>query len=583
MRKRILVNFIFILLVSAFISGALAFNFIKSSYIKSKEEKFLSNINLIKNTLNDNGDKLREKDFFRLSQNLSSQTGSRVTFIRSDGTVIADSINNSIIFQNIKSKPEYRYAIKGEKQVIQRYSIETGNKFFYLAMPPVKVGELEIILRLGDDYQEIDHIIEKFLMYTIVANFIGLFFAIIIGYISTDRIIKPVKELTDITKLIADGNFNNRVEVNAEGEIKELSISFNQMIEKLEYTIDEIRDKNMKLDAILASMQEGLIALDQEHKVILINNSAKKILNIDDKIKIGSHVKEVILDSKITREIEKSLDENCELDKEIKVGGDNEKIIHLSMSIIQRENQSEDKIGTLIIIRDITSIRKLEKIRRDFVANVSHELRTPLTSISGFVETLKIRELDAKNRNKVIDIIEFETERLKRLINNLLELSEIESIKTTKPLTDIDITDDVNKIVELLTPLSDKKEIKIRLNIEEGLNTIIGNKDWFRLILTNLIENSIKYTEVKGNIRINVSNHNSGVKLVIKDNGIGIPEEDLPRIFERFYRVDKSRSSIVEGSGIGLAIVKHIVILLKGTIEVRSKLGEGTCFIVLLP
>lgn len=253
------------------------------------------------------------------------------------------------------------------------------------------------------------------------------------------------------------------------------------------------------------------------------------------------------------------------------------------MSIIQRENQSEDKIGTLIIIRDITSIRKLEKIRRDFVANVSHELRTPLTSISGFVETLKIRELDAKNRNKVIDIIEFETERLKRLINNLLELSEIESIKTTKPLTDIDITDDVNKIVELLTPLSDKKEIKIRLNIEEGLNTIIGNKDWFRLILTNLIENSIKYMEVKGNIRINVSNHNSGVKLVIKDNGIGIPEEDLPRIFERFYRVDKSRSSIVEGSGIGLAIVKHIVILLKGTIEVRSKLGEGTCFIVLLP
>ncbi|MGN9165838.1 ATP-binding protein [Tissierellaceae bacterium HCP3S3_D8] len=583
MRKRILVNFIFILLVSAFISGALAFNFIKSSYIKSKEEKFLSNINLIKNTLNDNGDKLKEKDFFRLSQNLSSQTGSRVTFIRSDGTVIADSINNSIIFQNIKSKPEYRYAIKGEKQVIQRYSIETGNKFFYLAMPPVKVGELEIILRLGDDYQEIDHIIEKFLMYTIVANFIGLFFAIIIGYISTDRIIKPVKELTDITKLIADGNFNNRVEVNAEGEIKELSISFNQMIEKLEYTIDEIRDKNMKLDAILASMQEGLIALDQEYKVILINNSAKKILKIDDKIKIGSHVKEVILDSKITREIEKSLDENCELDKEIKVGGDNEKIIHLSMSIIQRENQSEDKIGTLIIIRDITSIRKLEKIRRDFVANVSHELRTPLTSISGFVETLKIRELDVKSRNKVIDIIEFETERLKRLINNLLELSEIESIKTTKSLTDIDITDDVNKIVELLTPLSDKKEIKIRLNIEEGLNTITGNKDWFRLILTNLIENSIKYTEVKGNIRINVSNHNSGVKLVIKDNGIGIPEEDLPRIFERFYRVDKSRSSIVEGSGIGLAIVKHIVILLKGTIEVRSKLGEGTCFIVLLP
>ena len=335
------------------------------------------------------------------------------------------------------------------------------------------------------------------------------------------------------------------------------------------------------MNAILASMQEGLLALDYKNRVILANHSAKEILDINN-IQIGAHIKE-LLDTDMAEKIEKIIADKKEHNIEIEIGDENKKTIHLSTSIIQGKDDHEDRIGILLIIRDITSIRKLEKMRKDFVANVSHELRTPLTSIGGFVETLKIKELDEKNRNKAIDIIEFEVERLKGLINNLLRLSEIENIENVKHLADIDIKDDIYEVIKLLGPLADKKNIKLMLNMGDSLNPINGDRDWFRLILTNLIENSIKYTDEDGNVKIYISNYGQGINLIIEDNGIGIPEEDIPRIFERFYRVDKSRSNIIEGSGLGLSIVKHIVILFGGSIEVESELGKGSRFTVILP
>ncbi len=581
MRKRILTNFIVILLASALTSGLLAFNFIKSNYIKNKEEKLLTNINLIEDALNQKYESFEKVNFYRLAQELFFLTNSRVTFINTEGRAIADSINNSIIFEWFNREPEFQHAMRGERQIVQRYSREVGKKFFYLAMPPVKVGNLEVVVRLGDDYKEIDHTIEKFFMYVLISTIIGLIFAIIIGYISVGRITKPVKELTEASKLIAEGDFNKKVEVNTKDEIEELSISFNQMASKLKWTIDQIKDKNTKMNAILASMQEGLLALDYKNRVILANHSAKEILDINN-IQIGAHIKE-LLDTDMAEKIEKIIADKKEHNIEIEIGDENKKTIHLSTSIIQGKDDHEDRIGILLIIRDITSIRKLEKMRKDFVANVSHELRTPLTSIGGFVETLKIKELDEKNRNKAIDIIEFEVERLKGLINNLLRLSEIENIENVKHLADIDIKDDIYEVIKLLGPLADKKNIKLMLNMGDSLNPINGDRDWFRLILTNLIENSIKYTDEDGNVKIYISNYGQGINLIIEDNGIGIPEEDIPRIFERFYRVDKSRSNIIEGSGLGLSIVKHIVILFGGSIEVESELGKGSRFTVILP
>lgn len=582
MRKRIFINYIIILMTSITIIGSLAYYFIETSYINSKKEKLLTNSNLIESVLKELDENSNKINFYKLAQDLSFQVNSRVTFFNIEGRVIADSMNNSIIFYPHDQTPEFQYAIRGEKKIVQRYSSEVGNKFFYLTLPPVKVGDTLVIVRLGDDYGEIDHIIENFLKYSLFSAVIGLIFAIIIGFVSVGRIVKPVNQLREASKLIAEGDFDKRIEVKTKDEIEELSISFNQMAEKLKFTIGELKEKNIKLDAILSSMQEGLIALDKGNKVISVNESAKKILEIDE-IKIGAHIGDIFENVQILREIEKTIKSNKNQNVEVEIGNNTKKIIHISISVIQDQNKVENRIGTLLIIRDITSIRKLEKMRRDFVANVSHELRTPLTSIIGFTETLKTKNLEEKNKQKALNIIEIEAQRLERLINDLLRLSEIENIENVKELTDVDVTKDTYEIIELLQPLANKKDIKLSLFIDEELNTINGDNEWFRLILINLVENSIKYTEENGIVKVSLLNYQEGIRLIVEDNGVGIPKESIPRIFERFYRVDKSRSSIVEGSGLGLSIVKHLVLLFGGSIKVESELGKGSKFTVILP
>lgn len=581
MRKRILTNYIIILILSALITGALAFYFIKSSYIGNKEEKLLTNITLIEQQLSESYKDVKTVNFYKLSQELSVKTNSRVTFIDDEGWPIADSINNSIIFARQDLSQEFRHALRGELNIVKRYSAEIGDNYFYLALPLIKVGESEVILRLGDSYGEVDHIIEEFLLYFIVATFVGLCFSMIISYISIGKIIKPIRELTNASKLIAEGDFDNNIVVDTKDEIQELSLSFNQMDKRLKYTINKIKEKNVEMDAVLSNLQDGILALDINRNIILVNKSVNRILELDRKIKVGEDIREVLGNLEHINEIEKSIINSKVYYNEIKIFS-NSKIISLTTYPIGDKNQPEIQTGTLIIIRDITSIRNLEKMRKDFVANVSHELRTPLTSIGGFVETLKFKELDEKNKVKALDIIEIEVNRLKRLINELLNLSKIESIKEVKQLTKINIEDTIYEVLKLLEPQIKDKNISIEINIDDNINYINGEKDLFRQMIINLIENSIRYNNPYGEINITITNYKEGIKLIIEDNGIGIPEEDIPWIFERFYRVDKSRSNNIEGTGLGLSIVNHIVSYFGGTINVESELGKGSKFIIIL-
>ncbi len=583
MRKRILTNYIMILILSALITGALAFYFIQSSYIDVKEEKLITNINLIENTLRENYKDEINVNFYRLSQDLSLKTNSRVTFIDENGWPIADSINNSIIFNNHYLTQEFRNAIKGDRVIVKRYSVETGEKYFYLAIPSINVGNKEVILRLGDSYDEADHIVEKFILYLAIATVIGMFFAIIISYVSVGKILKPIKELTKASKLISEGEFDKRIIVDTKDEIEELSVSFNQMSRKLKETINQLKDTNIELDAILSSIQDGIIALDSQNRITLVNESVNKILDINTKFMVGQNIKETFSNLECINEIEEGIRSSTDCYTEFQIKGTKNKIISLSTYPIKEKYQPQTKIGQLLIIRDITSIVNLENMRKNFVANVSHELRTPLTSIGGFVETLRIKKLDEKNKEKALDIIEFETERLKKLINELLTLSKIESIIEVKNLVRINIEDDVLEVIKLLEPQIKNNNINIELKIEDNLNSIDGDKELFRRVLINLIENSIKYNNPGGYVKINISNYEEGIKLIVEDNGIGIPEEDIPSIFERFYRVDKSRANNKEGTGLGLAIVKHIVLYFGGTIEVNSIIGQGSRFIVKLP
>lgn len=580
MRKRLLINYIITLVLSALITGALAFYFIQTSYFDSKEEKLITNLNLIEGILKENYKDATKVNFYRLAYDLSLKTNSRVTFIDIFGWPLADSINNSIIFEDHSHSLEYRYAIRGERNIVKKYSEEIGKKYFYIAIPPIRVGDREVILRLGDNYDDVDLLVEQFAMYFVVALGMGIVFSIVVSYISVRKIVKPIKELTIASKQIAKGEFDKRINVNTKDEIEELSVSFNQMASRLKATINQLKDANADLDAILSSINDGIIALDENDTITLANQSVSKILGIDVKDIVGKNIGDALRDLEYIEEIEECVNSPDDFYTEIKVKDKDTRYISLSTYPIVKDSSP---IGQLLVFRDITSFVNVENMRKNFVANVSHELRTPLTSISGFVETLKIKKLDEETREKVLDIIEFETERLVKLINELLDLSKIESIKDVRNLSKVYIEDDIHDVLKLLEPQINNNKLSIELNIEDMLNPIHGDKELFRRLFMNLVENSIKYNNLGGYIKINISNYENGIMLIVEDSGIGIPEEDLPLIFERFFRVDKSRSNNREGTGLGLAIVKHIVSYFGGSIDVESQMGQGSRFIVKLP
>lgn len=580
MRKRLLINYIITLVLSALITGALAFYFIQTSYFDSKEEKLITNLNLIEGILKENYKDATKVNFYRLAYDLSLKTNSRVTFIDIFGWPLADSINNSIIFEDHSHSLEYRYAIRGERNIVKKYSEEIGKKYFYIAIPPIRVGDREVILRLGDSYDDVDLLVEQFAMYFVVALGMGIVFSIVVSYISVRKIVKPIKELTIASKQIAKGEFDKRINVNTKDEIEELSVSFNQMASRLKATINQLKDANADLDAILSSINDGIIALDENDTITLANQSVSKILGIDVKDIVGKNIVDALKGLEYIEKIEEGVNSPDDFYTEIKVKDKDTRYISLSTYPIVKDSSP---IGQLLVFRDITSFVNVENMRKNFVANVSHELRTPLTSISGFVETLKIKKLDEETREKVLDIIEFETERLVKLINELLDLSKIESIKDVRNLSKVYIEDDIHDVLKLLEPQINNNKLSIELNIEDKLNPIHGDKELFRRLFMNLVENSIKYNNLGGYIKINISNYENGIMLIVEDSGIGIPEEDLPLIFERFFRVDKSRSNNREGTGLGLAIVKHIVSYFGGSIDVESQMGQGSRFIVKLP
>lgn len=582
MRKRMLINYIITILLSALITGALASYFIKDIYIREKQQKLQTNISLIEDNLEENYKYDEDINFYRLTQELASKTNTRVTFIDLEGHPIADSVNNSIIFKKQSFNQEFTNAINGELDIVRRYSIEVGDVFFYLYSTPMEVGEKQLVLRLGETNDGIDIIIDRFIKYLALSTLAGVCIAIFIAYISINKIISPIKELIKASKTIAQGDFSKDVTVNAKDEIQELAWNFNIMRSNLDSNIAKIREKNIEMNAILSSLKDGIIALDLNKNILVLNKSVNEILCINRQIELGENIRQILGGLNNKNEIIRNINNFYSYYGEDKIC-DGTKLISLTTYPIIDEEYSEIITGTLIIIKDITEIRKLENVRKDFVTNVSHELRTPLTSISGFVETLKTKELEEKNKIKALNIIGIETERLKTLINELLDLSKIENIKKISINKDININECILEVINLLSPQINSKNIRLDLKVEDSLISIKGDKELFRQMLINLIENSVKYNKDYGLVSIEVSNFNNGIKLIIEDDGVGIPKEDQEAIFNRFYRVDKSRSNNVEGSGLGLSIVKHIVLSFNGTIHVESKIEQGSKFIITIP
>ncbi|MCT8976900.1 cell wall metabolism sensor histidine kinase WalK [Clostridium sp. CX1] len=492
----------------------------------------------------------------------------RQTYIDPNGKVLSDSVADSTNMDNHNLRKEIQEARKNGTGYSIRHSITTGTSTLYFATS----FNSGYIVRSAVTMQVIKGVENNYLKYYMLIMVFSVLVSLIFASQLSHSIVKPIKDLQFITDRISQGELSRRVNVNSADEIGRLAITFNKMAGRLQDTLKDSLDKQNKLAAILKSMDSGIIAVDKNHKIIMINPYAKKIFGINRDI-IGENLMDNIRDF----ELENIFKDSKEDYRELKIFWPKEKELRVRTADIIN---NEQKIGTVAVVQDITDIKKLENVRSQFVANVSHELKTPLTSIKGFAETLKYVE-DPTTKERFLNIINDEADRLTRLINDILTLSHIESGVEQKK-EEISINNIIKDVYYLMKNTAEKKRIRILLK-EEVVPTVWGDRDRFKQMLINLVDNAIKYSDENGVVTIGIKYEKEKCILWVEDNGVGITKEHIERLFERFYRVDKARSRTQGGTGLGLAIVKHIVMSFNGDIEVDSKVGKGSRFTVKIP
>ena len=398
----------------------------------------------------------------------------------------------------------------------------------------------------------------------------------------TLKIRSYLEEFIYISKKISNKEFNSRLNISAKGELGQLAKNFNEMIEIMDSTIAEVEYSHLQMKSILKSISHGILAIDADGNIMLINEEAKRILKCDVSQKVeDKNINLVIKEKDLLKEI--ILFKGSKQSKRMQLTTSEDIVYKINLDPIYLQDFDNIIIGSIINIEDITQKVKLENMRSDFVANVSHELKTPLTSISGFVETLKLNEnIDVDTRNRFLGIIESESDRLKRLIDDILLLSFIEN-NDKMSLDKVSIYEVFKEVYEMTSYMAKSKNINLDYEFNNNEIITLSNRDYIKQVFLNLVDNAIKYTPENRSIKVEVKKENDIITIKVIDEGLGIPKDDVDRIFERFYRVDKARSRDVGGTGLGLAITKHIVKSLGGSITVNSELNKGSEFIVTIP
>lgn len=560
MKNKIL-SLVIITVLSAILMVTCLFTVVTNvEQIKSTKDSLKSINFLIAQSGNEVTDKIKQYDNIKINE-----MKLRFTLIKTDGSVVYDSESNTT--ENHSDRDEVIQALEYGEGYVSRYSKTMDLNYIYYA---TKIND-DLIIRSSVPVNTIKLTQRERIKYYIPLVFVTVIFSVFLSLRLVRKIVEPVKELESVTLKMANGDYKIRAKVNSDDELGTLGDSFNHMADELQLKIQEVVNNQTKLESIFNSMDSGVVAVDNENNVISINPAAELLLGIKKSI-VGEKLTDYVSD----HEINGFLMNSEEDDKEIT-------ILHpIERNIKIKKSEMIDKkinLGKVISFQDITDMKRVELMRSQFVANVSHELKTPLTSIKGFAETLRIVD-DSATREKFLDIIDKEAERLTRLINDILVLSNIESnlvadVEEFRPGIVIEET------LNIVRKTARNRNVSVEFE-DNSSECILGDRDKFYQLVLNLIENAVKYSKEKEGY-VKISSHNDGgyYHLKIEDNGIGIPDEDISRIFERFYRVDKSRKK--GGTGLGLAIVKHIVKIFNGEINVKSKLGEGTTFEVKIP
>jgi two-component system phosphate regulon sensor histidine kinase PhoR len=405
--------------------------------------------------------------------------------------------------------------------------------------------------------------------------------ALLAGLILSRRLAQPLRQLAESVRGMGQGPLHQRTELGEWEEAAELGQALNQMAEHLQSTITDIAADRARLQAVLASMVEGVLVLDRQGRILLMNDALRRMLPGADPSAIGRPFIEVFRHHPLNEFVRKVL-EGGDGRQEVALLTPEERIFLLQASVAKPEG--ERGVAAVLVFHDITELKRLERVRKDFVANASHELKTPLTSIAGYVEALLDgAKDDPKTCAQFLGIIQKHTENLKAILSDLLQLSTIESGVYRWKRQEVAIGDLMERAARVLRPVAERRQQTLTVRPCEAPLTIWGDLDRLTEALTNLLDNAVKYTPEGGTVTMEAAADGDGARIVVTDTGIGIPPKELSRIFERFYRIDRARSREQGGTGLGLAIVKHIVEAHGGRVAVDSAVGRGSIFTLHLP
>ncbi len=520
---------------------------------------------------------------------LRQSADTRITFIGVDGQVFGDSEHNPRTMDSHTEREEIVEARQYGIGYSTRFSNTINRNMLYVAVPVQKGSETIGFLRLAMSLVEVEKSIRN-VWYVLLGGLAAVFLlAALISYRVAFSITRPIELVTKVAQQITDMNYKYRVSVNKKDEIGQLGNAINRMADSLQLQMNRIREDESRLKSVLENMISGVVMIDRDGQIVLLNRSAEEILGFSSQELLGKRFDQAKQQFEFTQLIQECIDSRSPLRDEMVFYYPTERILEIHMNPISQTE--DDWSGMLIVLHDITAVRRLERMRSEFVANVSHELKTPIAAVKGFAETLLAGALnDKETAHSFLQIILDESERLNRLIGDILELSKIESKRIPLQFSPIHLESFVNNCLNVLNTQAASKDIELSMLVPEYIY-MEADEDRLRQIMMNLLSNGINYTPEGGSVTVKVEHIMSGndsgegdwVRFTIVDTGIGIPRKDIPRIFERFYRVDKARSRGSGGTGLGLSIVKHLVELHQGNIRVESEVGVGSKFIIDMP
>jgi two-component system phosphate regulon sensor histidine kinase PhoR len=519
-----------------------------------------------------------------LCKEVGKSTSTRITVILPTGKVIGDSERDPKELDNHKDRIEFISAVKERKGVSTRFSLTLNKNFMYVAVPVYFDNRLYAVIRTSIPVDKIDEAINEMQQKILFTGFLIAIFAALVSLFISRRISRPIEELRKNAEGISKGQFRFNQPKSGIYEIGNLHNAMKVMVKDLEDRISTITRQRNEIEVILSSMEEGILAVDKDERIISLNSAAEKIFGVKRSDAQGKSIQEAIRNKTFHDFISDVIKGSEPVEKEITLYPGEEKIITGHGTRLVDTNGKE--IGALIVLNDVTRLKRLENIRRDFVANVSHEIKTPITAIKGFVETLKDVGVESEeDRERFLAIISKHVNRLEAIIDDLLKLSRLE--KETESGEDIlleraNILNVIETAVQVCSPGAAAKQIKINITCEQGLAAKV-NAPLIEQAVVNLLDNAVKYSDNSSKVHVKAYAKDEMLYIEVSDEGRGIEKEHLPRLFERFYRVDKARSRQQGGTGLGLAIVKHITQAHKGSVSVESAPGRGSTFTIRLP